>query len=228
MKGVLTLIPTPIDDENPLEQTAFNLLKNAVDSGDIIAVEEAKTCRRRWLHWGLPREAIENFVLYNEHTRDDQAQELMQELSSGKNVYLMSDCGLPAFCDPGRRLVNLCHERAIKVTAAPFANSIALAMALSGFDHDRFIFEGFIPARGSERTKALKRILSQKEVSIVMDTPYRLKTLLSEMKELNGKREVFIGMELNTSEEELVRGRLATLVAPEGKKEFVMVIGGQS
>ncbi|MBC76781.1 MAG: hypothetical protein CME64_12270 [Halobacteriovoraceae bacterium] len=228
MKGTLTLIPTPIDDENPLEQKAFETLKLAVEKGDIIAVEEAKTCRRRWIHWGLPREAIQDFVLYNEHTRSNQASELLKELGRGKNVYLLSDCGLPAFCDPGRKLVSLCHEHSIKVTATPFPNSISLAMALSGFDHDRFIFEGFIPARGSERSKALKRILTQKEVSIIMDTPYRLQSLLKEMKEINGAREVFIGMNLNTCEERLVRGRLKEIKTPEGKHEFVLVVGGQN
>ena len=228
MKGCLTLVPTPIDDENPLEQTAFKLLKETVEKGDIIAVEEAKTCRRRWLNWGLPREAIQDFVLYNEHTRSDQAANLIKELSGGKNVFLLSDCGLPAFCDPGRILVSLCHESSIKVTATPFPNSISLAMALSGFNHDRFIFEGFIPARGSDRAKVLKRILSQKEVSIIMDTPYRLQTLLKEMKAINSAREVFLGIDLNSSTEELVRARLGEAKIPDGKREFVLVVGGQN
>ena len=101
-------------------------------------------------------------------------------------------------------------------------------MALSGFNHDRFIFEGFIPARGSDRAKVLKRILSQKEVSIIMDTPYRLQTLLKEMKAINSAREVFLGIDLNSSTEELVRARLGELKIPDGKREFVLVVGGQN
>jgi 16S rRNA (cytidine1402-2'-O)-methyltransferase len=161
MKGVLTLIPTPIDDESPLEALAFEALGQAFEKGSVIAVEEAKTCRRRWIRWGLAKEAIVGFVLYNEHTSLEEAPKLLEELRNGRNVFLMSDCGLPAFCDPGRLLVELCHQNKIKVTATPFSNSVALALALSGFPHERFIFEGFIPARGVDRTKALKRILKQ-------------------------------------------------------------------
>lgn len=225
MKGKLTLVPTPIDMENQLEPVAFEALKNAVKRGDIIAVEDAKPCRRRWVHWGLPREAIESFVLYNEHTREEEASSLIKELQSGKNVFLMSDCGLPAFCDPGRILVEMCHQSGIEVTSTPFANSISLAIALSGFDHDRFIFEGFVPRKDPERSKALKRILSQNETSVVMDTPYRLGKLLDELKEINGNREALLAMDLNKQEEKIVRDKISKLKAPDEKKEFILVIG---
>lgn len=228
MKGALTLVPTPIDNESMLEPSALAALKAAVESGDIVAVEEAKACRRRWIHWGLPREAIENFVLYNEHTRNIEAPKLLQAMQKGKNVFLMSDCGLPAFCDPGRILVELCHQNGVRVSATPYCNSVSLAVALSGFDHDRFIFEGFIPQRGAERTKALKRILTQKETSVVMDTPYRLERLLSELKEINPGREAFLAMDLNKKEERLIRASIAELSAPAEKKEFVLVIGAKS
>lgn len=228
MKGKLVLVPTPIDNESPLEPVAESLLRKAFEQGEIIAVEEAKACRRRWLHWGLPRESIETFVLYNEHTRDEEAPNLIRQMQKGKSVYLMSDCGLPAFCDPGKKLVNLCHEHGIRVTSTPFSNSVLLALALSGFDHERFVFEGFIPARGGDRTKALKRILSQSETSIVMDTAYRLPRLLEELKEINPGRGAFLAMDLNKSEERLIRAKVGNLKAPEEKKEFVLVIGGKS
>lgn len=228
MKGKLTLIPTPIDNESPLETQAFTALKNAFDQGHIIAVEEAKTCRRRWIHWGLPREAISEFVLYNEHTSTALAPELIAKMQQGKSVFLMSDCGLPAFCDPGRLLVELCHQNSLKVSSTPFYNSISLAVALSGFNHDRFIFEGFIPQRGADRTKVLKRILSQKEVSILMDTPYRLARLIDELKSINGEREAFLAMDLNKKEEMLVRGKIKNFKAPEEKKEFILVIGDRA
>jgi 16S rRNA (cytidine1402-2'-O)-methyltransferase len=89
-----------------------------------------------------------------------------------------------------------------------FPNSISLAIALSGFSHDRFIFEGFIPARGSERKSALKSILSRKEMSVIMDTPYRLNSLVDEMKKISGERQVFIGLNLNHEDETLIRDNL--------------------
>jgi 16S rRNA (cytidine1402-2'-O)-methyltransferase len=78
LKGKLTLIPTPIDDVSLLESVAKDLLLKAVADKDIICVEELKEGRQRWLRYGLPREAIEHFVLYNEHTRTDILSDLIK------------------------------------------------------------------------------------------------------------------------------------------------------
>jgi 16S rRNA (cytidine1402-2'-O)-methyltransferase len=227
MRGTLTLIPTPIDDESPLCPVAKKLLEAAFKNNDVILVEELKAGRRRWIHFGLPREAIEHFQLYNEHTRDNTSGEVLKELLKGKNVFLMSDCGLPAFCDPGTELVDLCHQKNIKVTSSPFANSIALAVALSGFKHNRFIFEGFIPVKREDRNKELNRILKQKEMSILMDTPYRLKRLLEEIEQRNTPRQIFLGIDLNQESEVLLKGDVVSVInkIKDFKREFILLIG---
>lgn len=227
MKGTLTLIPTPIDDDSPLCIRARMILELAVKKKQIILVEEIKAGRRRWLHFGLPREAIEDFILYNEHTRDELNAELIKKLNRGQNVYLMSDCGLPAFCDPGQELVNLCHQNKVKVTSTPFSNSVSLAIALSGLPHNRFIFEGFIPVNKELRTKAIKRIINQPEMSIVMDTPYRLARILDELDLHNCSREIFLGLDLNQKTEELYRGDIKSIKnqVTELKREFILIIG---
>ncbi len=224
--GILTLIPTPIDDETPLEQMAHRkLLEACQDEKSIIVVEEARACRRRWVRWELPREAIDNFVLYNEHNVVESANELYRKLKDGYMVYLMSDCGIPAFCDPGRYLVDLCHNGGVKVTSTPFCNSIALAVALSGFHHDSFNFEGFIPVKDG-RKEALKRIAAEKRMTVIMDTPYRLKRILQEFEELLGNREVFLGMDLNCPSEELMRATVPKILkkVTDFKREFVLLI----
>ncbi len=227
MKGKLTLIPTPIDDESPLCAVAKEVLLKAFENNEILLVEELKANRRRWIHHGLPREAIEKFVLYNEHTRDELKHDLIAKLKEGKNIYLLSDCGLPAFCDPGQELVDLCHQNKIKVSATPFQNSIALAVALSGFPHQRFVFEGFITNKKEIRQKEIKRISNSKEVSIIMDTPYRLKKLLEEFKDFIGNREVFVGIDLNHKTEELHRGNILKILSSikEFKREFILILG---
>jgi 16S rRNA (cytidine1402-2'-O)-methyltransferase len=139
----------------------------------------------------------------------------------------MSDCGLPAFCDPGQDLVSRCHDLGIKVTSAPFANSIALAVALSGFDHSRFIFEGFLSAKKEQRDKEVKRVALQKEVTILMDTPYRMKKFVDELANVNPGRDAFLAIELNQENECLRRDTLSRLsknLAKE-KKEFILVLG---
>lgn len=224
----LVLVPTPIQDEHPLESMALELLKrDCLLDSVIICVEEHKVARQRWLRWGLPRECIDKFVLFNEHTQDKIQSDLIAELKTGKTLYLLSDCGLPAFCDPGQKLVDACHRNSIKVTSTPFPNSIALALALSGFPHQSFVFSGFVPLKDPERENWLKQELKRPETLILMETPYRLGKLLEEMQKLNTQRQVFLACDLNGTAELLLRGTAAQLkpkLGEQEKREFVMVI----
>ena len=227
--GRLVLVPTPIYEELPLEPVALNLLKeDALKEDIILLIEEHKVARQRWLRWGLPREAIEKFIVFNEHTQKDLAKEIIEKLKSPKGTaYLLSDCGLPAFCDPGQVLVDLCHRNKIKVSATPFPNSIALALALSGFKHDRFMFCGFVPQKNPDRTQWLKSELKRSETLIMMETPYRLNKFLEELSNLGTKRELFLGMDLGSPEECLLRGSAQELhkhPETQGKREFVLVL----
>jgi 16S rRNA (cytidine1402-2'-O)-methyltransferase len=233
MSGTLTLIPTPLSETGELEPRAFALLNMAAteeNENSLFVIEDLKPGRRRWLQFKLPRECIESFVLYNEHTAGVVAKELLGHLQSGKNVFLMSDGGLPAFYDPGIELVKLCHQNHIRVTSTPFFNSVVLALALSGFNHKKFWFEGFLPLDGNERISVLKNLLAQKYTSILMDTPYRLKRVLEELVESWGSnpasRKIFLAMDLNCETEELRLGSPKELLnsLTNFKREFVLII----
>ncbi len=225
----LILIPTPIADDLPLEPIAQSmLLTDALKEEVVLLVEEHKVARQRWLKWGLPREAIDKFQLYNEHTQGKLAAEIIKLLQSGKKVYLLSDCGLPAFCDPGQNLVDLCHKLGIKVSSSPFPNSIALAVALSGFSHSRFSFCGFVPVKEPERDQWIRLELKRSETLVWMETPYRLKKLLEDLIRTGTKREIFLGMDLGSQSEKLLRGSVSYLskqLVDGEKREFVLVIG---
>lgn len=227
----LILIPTPLDESLPLEQVAYGLLlQDCLKSDVLILVEEHKVGRQRWLKWGLPREAIDRFFLFNEHTQEDSREQIVSQILKGKTVYLMSDGGLPAFCDPGQKLVRACHEKKITVTSTPFPNSISLALALSGLEHNKFNFAGFLSTDPSQRKKELDQLASRNETSIVMDTPYRLKALLTDIaaSRLKG-RAFFLATNLNSSNEKNVFGSLTEITrASESihKPEFVLVISG--
>lgn len=231
MSGILTIIPTPIDNESPLNPKTFDILKTAHESDSWkIIVEEHKAARRRWLHWGLEKAAIENFILYNEHSSASDTEEIIKLLKKGFNIALMSDAGLPAFCDPGQLLIQRCHQLEITVTSAPFENSIALAMALSGIEHQEFYFAGFLPKEKTELTKKLLEILKNKMTTVLMDTPYRLQKTLSLINEISQKhqidREFFLAMDLNKPEEKLIFTNTKQLGQTEfNKKEFIMVLG---
>lgn len=233
MSGTLYLIPTPIDDEGTLDSDTFNLLDRAsteLSQNSVFAIEDLKPGRRRWLRWNLPRESVDSFVLYNEHSASSASSDLLTELKNGKNVFLMSDGGMPSFCDPGRELVSLCHDHKINVTSTPFYNSVILALALSGFDHRSFLFEGFLPRESEERKEYLKTIYRQNKTAVLMDTPYRMMRLLEELAALeksSKSRRVFLATNLTTTDQKLWRGHASSLIKQLGKKEkreFVLII----
>ena len=226
-KGVLFLVPTPIEEMGQLEPMAFDRLKEAYEEGSLIAVEDLKPGRRRWISWGLPREQVDNFVLFNEHTYKKETDFLLNELKKGKDVFLMSDGGLPAFCDPGEDLVRRCHEGKIKVTALPFFNSVSLAVSLSGFPAAPMRFLGFPPVKGEERGKFYEELMQMPETLVFMDTPYRLKKVIAELKDSIPKRYCLFAVDLNRETEILKWGRISQLKGIEelGKREFVCVLG---
>jgi 16S rRNA (cytidine1402-2'-O)-methyltransferase len=229
MTGKLILIPTPLDEKLPLEPIAHSYLMNDCLKDDVlILVEEHKVARQRWIKWGLPREVIDRFVLFNEHTQEEMRSKLISELQSGKKVYIMSDGGLPAFYDPGQKLVKLCHEKGILVTSSPFPNSISLAVALSGIDHSRFYFAGFLSSDHVERKKEIDQIALRNEAVVMMDTPYRLNALLSDIgsSRLKG-RKFFLATNLNSEEEKNFYGSFPEIQKAANslhKPEFVLVI----
>ncbi len=229
--GCLTLIPTPLDLALPLESVAKNQLSEALKTNNentIIVVEEHKEARIRWLSWGLPREKIDSFVLYNEHSESSVIKELITLLKAGKNLFLFSDGGLPGFFDPGQKLINECHKNGLKVTATPFNNSLMLALVLSGFEINQFYCAGFLPAKKEEREVLLAQLLKRDEVIAIMDTPYRLKNLLESLKTVQIKRDIFLALNLNQPSEELHRGSIQSLLSKrsllESKNEFVLVV----
>ena len=230
MKGILTLVPTPIDEVNPLEQVAFKKLEEAYElkkEKTIFAIEDLKAGRRRWIRWGLSRDIVNDFVLYNEHTFEKESEVLLGYLNEGYDVFLMSDGGLPAFCDPGRKLVDLCHRSKIRITSTPFPHSISLALALSGFSHKSFWFEGFLPAKKEFREKRWRELLENEATIVLMDTPYRLVKTLEEVKSfLKKKRDIFLAMDLNSESEELLRGAPGQLIKElkNKKSEFILII----
>ena len=230
MRGKLTLVPLPLYDQDPICSKTKSTLEDAVNANSIILVEELKPCRRRWINYGLPRKAIDSFLIYNEHNQIKASSEIISFLKSGKDVLLMSDCGLPAFCDPGTHLISLCHENQIPVTATPYANSISLALAISGINHDRFLFAGFLSNKAEKRKKELVKLIQEKDTVILMDTPYRFNKLLAELDQHNLKREVFIATDLNEPTELCFKGHIKKAIEKfsNQKRKFILILGSSN
>ena len=229
MAGQLTLIPTPLDDNAPLEKSAWQALQQAAaDPQTLILAEESRPARRRWIQWGLPREAVERFINFNEHTARQETPRIRQALRQGQNAVLFSDTGMPAFCDPGTELVAACHQEGIKVTATYFPQSMVLAYTLAGVGGN-FYFAGMLRGKQTaERQQHLAQLLRRPETIILYDTPYRLHQLGQELAAVHCTRHLFLACDLATPQEELFWGkRCAQAWATKVKREFVLVIGPQ-
>ena len=205
--GKLVLVPTPLDQGGKLHPVPLELLGEQWTRPEvIICVEELKVARRRWVGWGLPREALEVLYPFNEHNQQSCEEELLGHLRKGGVVYLMSDGGLPAFCDPGQQLVGRCHDEGILVTATPFEHSVALALAMSGFPSQRYVFEGFPPRSTPNRRRFFKELSPRRELIVLMDTPYRLHKVLEEVAAVMPQRVVFLACDLGRESEVCQRG----------------------
>lgn len=232
--GILTLIPTPLCDESVLDQSALALIQEALlqrESGlreAVFVVEDIKPGRGLWLRSNLPRTEVDQLRCYNEHTKTQIIPELIQKLQSGSDVYLMSDGGMPAICDPGVELVDACHQHHLRVRSAPLANAVIQALALSGFQTAPFIFWGFPPKDKIQRAAFFQQLKQERKTQVLMETPYRLERVLSELSEALGSdpRLCLIAIDLNRPSEALYRGSVLSLFKKlQGQKaEFVLVL----
>lgn len=232
--GILTLIPTSVTEGGALTEELSAQLIKSWKEGAGICVEDEKPGRRRWLSWGLPREAIEDFITYNEHTRAELDGDIVSQLQKGRDFFLMSDGGTPGFCDPGRSLVSLCHKSHVRVRMINCANSLLPAVALSGFTEGAFEFLGFPPKEKEERAVFFENMFKKDSCQVFMDTPYRLKRVLNEMSDACPKnqrsRAHFLLMDIERETEEYLWGSLDKLLGHKdlGKREFVWVLAPKS
>lgn len=232
-KGQLILVPTPIAEIGDETVELKNLLHQAWESGAAIVVEDEKPARRRWRSWDLPREAISDFITYNEHSRQEQLPQLIDLLKKGRDIYLQSDGGMPGFCDPGRDLIFEAHSRGISVTCTSFYNSLIPAVAMSGFTEGEFQFLAFPPRDKEERAQFFNSLGKCGHTQVFMDTPYRLERICEELIQVDWKRGrnqlIYLGMDINRDEFANFWGNITQLEnflknSPPGKREFVCVI----
>lgn len=218
---MLTLVATPIGNPKDITLRAMEVLSSA----DCIIGEE-----RREASTLLKKLNIEPKPLYllNEHSTPSDLEELFQ-LCAKQNVALISDCGTPSFYDPGFQLVQLCRKKNVPVIAAPGASSLMTLLSLVSQRVTQFYFFGFLPADNLDRQVELKKLHSQNQAFVLMDTPYRLVKLLMELDSLLKERKILIGINLTQSDELVLEGTPANLIQALEKKgikkaEFILLV----
>ena len=212
------MVAVPIGNPQDISLRALETLKAA----DLIIGEERKETARLLRSLKIDNKPIE---LLNEHS-DSRDIETLIELCRSQNVALVSDAGTPGFCDPGANLVQRCRSQGIAVTSNPGASSLMTLLSLSGHRLDRFVFEGFLPAERESRESRLTQLIGEKRALILMDTPYRLGRLLSDLSRHMADRRILIGLNLTSSEEKIREGFPTQLEKEfQGQKaEFILIV----
>jgi 16S rRNA (cytidine1402-2'-O)-methyltransferase len=169
---------------------------------------------------------------YHEHNEKTKAQELVTRLARGQNVALVSDAGTPAISDPGFRLVVQAIRAGVRIIPIPGASALTAVLSASGLPTDRFVFEGFLPAKKSQRREKLQTLRDETRTLIFYEAPHRLKEALDDIHELLGNREAVLAREVSKIHEEFLRGPVSELVRTLGggemRGEVTLIISGSS
>lgn len=209
--GRLYVVATPIGNLEDITLRALRVLKEC----NVIACEDTRQTAKLLNHFGVEK----RMVSYHEHNEITRAAELVIELEQGAQIALVSDAGMPGISDPGHRLVSLCVRHGIPVTPVPGANAMVAALGASGLPMEQFTFVGFLPARPTERRKAMRELAGERRTMVLYEAPHRLLDTLEDALEVWGNRPTVIARELTKIHEEFLRGHLDELVAALQKKE---------
>ncbi|MCU7491814.1 MAG: 16S rRNA (cytidine(1402)-2'-O)-methyltransferase [Bacteroidota bacterium] len=224
MDNKLYLVSTPIGNYDDITLRALNILKEA----DFIICEEFKEARRLLSQYKIEKELIS----LNEHNENEVANDILLRILQGESAALISDCGTPLFSDPGHLLVDLCISQKIEVVPVPGANSLLPALTASGFDFEKFYFYGWLSPKKDERRGELLRLKGINEVIVIMDTPYRLRSLLSDvLKAFGPSVRVALAYDITMKNEKFYRGTVSQVLEAAEKKqlkgEFVLIVNNR-
>jgi len=203
---VLYIVATPIGNAEDLSARAIRVLREA----ELIACEDTRRCGRLL----AAHEIRTPTVSYFEHNEERRTPELVARLAAGAMIALVTDAGTPAISDPGYRLVRAAIAAGIRVTAIPGASAVVAALSIAGLPTDRFVFEGFLPAKSGERHRALQRLEREARTMVFYEAARRLaETLAAMAAAFGGARAAVVVRELTKTHEETVRGTLGELTA---------------
>jgi 16S rRNA (cytidine1402-2'-O)-methyltransferase len=221
-RGALVLVATPIGNLGDISQRAIDALKAA----DIICCEDTRHSGKLLAHFGVTGKKL---VVINEHTEYDAREEIVSLVTSGSNVALITDAGTPGISDPGERLVVAVINADGVVTAVPGPSALTMALVISGLPTSRFVFEGFLPRSGAERTERLAMATTESRTTVFYEAPHRLVKTLSDLTTACGAmRGVVLARELTKLHEEIWRGTLQDanmhVAKTEPRGEYVIIL----
>lgn len=201
----LYLVATPIGNAEDITLRALRILRGV----DAIACEDTRVTRKLLTRYGIATPTL----AYHEHNAAKVRPQLLQRLTDGAAIALVSDAGTPLVSDPGYKLVQGCIAAGIPVTAIPGPSAPLAALVLSGLPTDRFLFAGFLPPKAAGRRAALDELAAVPATLVLFESAQRLPALLADLAEVLGARPAAVARELTKLHEEVRRGPLPELAA---------------
>ena len=223
MKGTLIICATPIGNLGD----ASPRLGEALAAADVVYAEDTRRTATLLAALGVEAE-LRSYFVGNE---DARAEELALRLAEGETVALVSDAGTPAVADPGVSAVRAAREVGARITAIPGPSAVTMALAVSGFGGDRFVFEGFLPRKGRDRTERIGCLAGEERTAVFFTTGPRLVKDLADLAEAGvSDRHIVVARELTKVFEEVWFGLLSEAAAhwetAIRKGEFTVVVEG--
>lgn len=224
MSGTLVLIATPIGNLGDLSPRAIA----AISECDALCCEDTRRTGLMLNHFGL---AGKTYIVVNEHTEHDASREVVERLLAGETIGLVTDAGTPGISDPGERIVRAAIASGVEVSAIPGPSAVIMALIMSGLPTTRFVFEGFIPRSGQERSSVLAEIATERRTVVMYEAPHRLERTLADLEVACGPlRRIVVARELTKLHEEIRRTSLHEAVqharSQEPRGEYVLVLEG--
>ena len=224
MSGKLYVVGTPIGNLSDLSPRAVQTLADV----DFIAAEDTRVTLKILNHFGIKKEAVS----YYEHNKREKGELICARIAAGEDCAIVTDAGMPAISDPGRELVQQCHEKGIQVVSVPGPTAFATALAISGMDTGRFTFEGFLSVSKKSRFEHLDEIKDEKRTMVFYEAPHKLASTLADLYSALGNREIAIVREITKIHEEVIKTTLkdANELYGDGhlKGEMVLIIEGKN
>ena len=224
--GTLYVVATPLGNLTDISERAIATLAEV----DLIAAEDTRHSARLLDALGIPTPLIS----FHDYSSKERLQSLLQKLQLDQSLALVSDAGTPCISDPGYELVRLARQQGIGVVPIPGPSAVVAALSVSGLPSDRFVFEGFLPARGQSRKVRLADLVEEERTLIFYESPHRIVDCLEDLLEVMGpERELYLGRELTKKFETSRLANVAEILRwvreePQQKKgEFVLVLAGK-
>ncbi len=202
--GTLYIVSTPIGNLKDITFRAVEILKSV----DLIAAEDTRHTKILTAHYDIRTP----LTSYFEHNKITKGAYLIGLLKEGKTIALVSDAGTPGISDPGSHIIRLAIENDIRTEQIPGPTAVITGLVLSGMPTDKFIFEGFLPAKPGARKNRLKVFLDEKRTVIFYESPHRLLKTLNDIYEVFGDIKIACLRELTKKFEEVRRQRVSELI----------------